>query len=125
MAADSGFWPPGGARRVHQGPHVLGCHLDPWAVRRRTFDQRLVGRTAMRLRTVAEMHETFTWDVELIADRRHAPDQVVLHHECASVTVLGYILDFGSDEAEVDRHRDQPGTGKCDIELHPLKAVVS
>jgi hypothetical protein len=58
------------------------------------------------------------------ANRVDAIDQVVRARERLVPRSSSDVFDLGGDEPEVDRDRDEPGTGERDIELHPLQAVV-
>jgi hypothetical protein len=48
----------------------------------------------------------------------------MLNDERAGLAALRDVLDFGTSKSEVDRDRDQPGSGERDVHLHPLDAVV-
>ena len=126
VIADRALGLAGRARGVHQRPGVLGLHDDRgrrWPAARRSAPRTTASQPA-RAR-VAEMDEAARRRCRArsrIGSTRSTSSSCTMNARASQC--VGDVLDLGGDQAEVDRHRDEPGRGERHVDLHPLHAVV-
>ena len=122
MAAYRALGSAGGAGGVEERQRVRGRdeHLGP--VLARPSDQRLVVMPACD--RAANGDEPVRRHRHLAPGLLHEPGEACLGEEGAGAAIAGDEGDLGTLEAEVDRHRDQPGQCRGSVDLEPFQPVV-
>ena len=121
---DRALGPPGGAGGVHQRPRIRSGDRNGGLRIARRGDQRFIAEVARGRRRGAAMNVAARLHGQRVADLFDRAQQRVLDDEGARAAIGRDIGDLAPDQAEVDRHGDQPGFGGRGIDLQPLDAVV-
>ena len=122
VAADHALGLAGRARGVHQRPRIARrdtrCSGSPSLARR---DQVLVGAVAGRAGAAAEVDEVAAGTGRSARISSTTPSSSSCDDQRRGLGVLDDEADLGPDQAEIDRHGDQPGLGGRGVDLQPTR----
>ena len=124
MIAYRALWGASCTGRVHEHPRIFWRHRNLRLPVACAGHQLLVGDVPGRALPCPKPDSTRRLHRELRSNILQGSDKLVLDDDGGGLGVIHNVADFLADQAEVERHRDQPRFGRSRINLDPFDGVV-